>query len=199
MSICRNESVQVKTSQDRSSQVKATSQVKSECLKRKHLLPFGRHRALWPPPRAQMGCCNTKNDALDTRDVTLEPKDGGGVTDPKTSAASADSAKAQDGNASQPAGEPPAAAETVTAMDSTRRWRRRSRPTPPSPTSGARWQPSNRCPTLAPVAAPGVTCPPLCARRLESSGLDDSARQAVRAAWRDRLAQDEDGHYNLIL
>ena len=65
-----------------------------------------------------MGCCNTKNDALDTRDVTLEPKDGG-VADPKPSAASADSAKAQDGNASPPVGEPPAAADTVTVTDST--------------------------------------------------------------------------------
>ena len=34
--------------------------------------------------------------------------------------------------------------------------------------------------------APGVTRPPLCARSLDDSGLDDSAEQAVRAAWGDR-------------
>ena len=54
--------------------------------------------APWAAPGTQVGCCNAKRDALDTRDVALERRDGG-VTDPKTSAdaASADSAKAQDG------------------------------------------------------------------------------------------------------
>ena len=33
---------------------------------------------------------------------------------------------------------------------------------------------------------PRVTRPPLCARRLQSNGLDGSAEQAVRAAWGDR-------------
>ena len=33
---------------------------------------------------------------------------------------------------------------------------------------------------------PRVTRPPLCARRVERNGLDDSAKQAVRAAWGDR-------------
>ena len=51
--------------------------------------------APWAAPGTQVGCCNAKRDALDTRDVALERRDGG-VTDPKTSAASADSAKAQD-------------------------------------------------------------------------------------------------------
>ena len=31
-----------------------------------------------------------------------------------------------------------------------------------------------------------VTRPPLCARRLGGNGLDDSAKQALRAAWGDR-------------
>ena len=61
-----------------------------------------------------MGCCNTKNDALDGKDVTLELNDGGDV-DPKPLAASTDSAAAKHGNAAQAAGEPPAAAEPVTA------------------------------------------------------------------------------------
>ena len=52
--------------------------------------------APWAAPGTQVGCCNAKRDALDTRDVALERRDGG-VTDPKTSAASADCAKAQDG------------------------------------------------------------------------------------------------------
>ena len=31
-----------------------------------------------------------------------------------------------------------------------------------------------------------MTRPPLCARRFDDNGLDDSAKQAVRAAWGDR-------------
>ena len=54
-------------------------------------------------------------------------------------------------------------------------------------TKSAHWQPSNRCATLAPVAAPRVTRPPLCVGSLINNGLDDSAKQAVRAAWGDRV------------
>ena len=44
------------------------------------------------------------------------------------------------------------------------------------------------------MAAPPVTCPPLCARRLQNNGLDDSAKQALRAAAGSHESDGEGGY-----